>query len=115
MFEPGHLHLSRMQLLPSDVGFSIDIRYEIDEQCTAVHFTLEGEIKGEPLKESFSLPRDTAFNFASNIDHILRHHGVITPEFLSVSAHHEYDEMFEDIRAKLHAWHGEAIDPDHLV
>jgi len=27
MFEPGQLHLARTRLLPTDSGFSIDIRY----------------------------------------------------------------------------------------
>ena len=32
MFEPGHLHINRMRLLPSDSGFSIDIHYTIADQ-----------------------------------------------------------------------------------
>ncbi|MEL0167001.1 MAG: DUF5064 family protein [Pseudomonadaceae bacterium] len=114
MFEPGHLHISRMRLLPSDTGFSIDIRYSIEDQREGVDFTVDGKINDAEIHEHFSLPRDMAFNFASNVDHILRRHGVLKPEFMSLSAHHEYDAMFEDIRARLHAWHGEAIDPQHL-
>ena len=114
MFEPGHLHLSRIQLLPTDTGFNLDIHYSVDAQRSGVEFVVEGEINPQAVRESFSLPRDTAFNFASNIDHLLRRHGVLTREFMSLSAHHEYDAMFEDIRAQLDAWKGEAIDPDHL-
>ncbi|MEO1817687.1 MULTISPECIES: DUF5064 family protein [Pseudomonadaceae] len=114
MFEPGHLHISRLQLLPEDTGYSLDIHYSIDSQRSAVEFVVEGEINQQVVRETFSLPRDTAFNFASNIDHILRRHGVLTREFMSLSAHHEYDAMFEDIRERLNAWNGEAIDPAHL-
>ena len=114
MFEPGHLHINRMRLLPSDSGFSIDIHYTIADQCRAVEFSVDGTINDAEVHEHFSLPRDTAFNFASNIDHILRRHGVLTPEFMSLKAHHEYDAMFEDIRARLHASNGEPIDPGHL-
>ena len=114
MLEPGHLHISRVQLLPTDTGYSLDIRYSVDAQRSGVDFVVEGEINQQAVHENFSLPRDTAFNFASNIDHLLRRHGVLTREFMSLSAHHEYDAMFEDIRAQLDAWKGEAIDPDHL-
>ena len=114
MFEPGHLHISRMRLLPSDTGFSIDIRYDIEGQGKTVDFTVEGKVNDNEVHETFSLPRDTAFNFASNVDHILRRHGVLTPEFMSLATHHEYDAMFEDIRGRLGAWNGEPIDPQHL-
>lgn len=114
MFEPGHLHISRIRLLPSDTGFSLDIRYSIEDQRKGVDFTVDGTVNDNEIHERFSLPRDTAFNFASNVDHILRRHGVLTPEFMSLSAHHEYDAMFEDIRGRLHSWNGEPIDPSHL-
>ena len=114
MFEPGHLHLARMRLLPSDTSFSIDIRYQVEDQGKEVRFTVTGEVNDEPIDEGFTLARDTAFNFASDIDHLLRRHGILSPEFLSLSAHHEYDAMFEDIRGKLHAWHGESINLDNV-
>lgn len=114
MFEPGHLHLARMRLIPGDTGFSIDITYHIAEQGSKVAFDVQGEANDQPINESFDLPRETAFNFASDIDHLLRRYGVLSPEFMSLSTHHEYDAMFDDIRSQLNAWHGEAIDLDQF-
>jgi len=34
---------------------------------------------------------------------------------MSLTTHHEYDAMFENIRSQLHAWHGEAIDLDQFT
>ncbi|SDR97574.1 protein of unknown function [Halopseudomonas sabulinigri] len=115
MFEPGQLHLARMRLLPTDSGFSIDIRYQVEQQGKAVSFHVTGEVNGEAIDEGFTLTRDSAFNFASDIDHLLRRHQVLSPEFMSLTTHHEYDAMFEDIRSQLHAWHGEAIDLDQFT
>ena len=111
MFEPGHLHLARMRLLESDIGFHIDITYRLIDQGKRVRFDVQGQINEEAIEEYFELPRETAFNFASDIDHLLRRHGALSPEFLSLSEHKEYDAMFSDIRDKLNAWHGETIDP----
>tara|TARA_R100001377_G_scaffold55940_1_gene33226 strand:- start:1204 stop:1653 length:450 start_codon:yes stop_codon:yes gene_type:complete len=111
MFEPGHLHLARMRLLESDIGFHIDITYRLIDQGKRMRFDVQGQINEEAIEEYFELPRETAFNFASDIDHLLRRHGALSPEFLSLSEHKEYDAMFSDIRDKLHAWHGETIDP----
>jgi hypothetical protein len=110
MFEPGRLHLARMRLLPNDSGFSLDIRYQVEQESEEVSFHVTGEINGEAIDEHFTLPRDSAFNFASNVDHLLRRHQVLSSEFMSLTTHHEYDAMFEDIRSQLQAWHGEAID-----
>ncbi|WP_353386406.1 DUF5064 family protein [Halopseudomonas sabulinigri] len=81
----------------------------------AVSFHVTGEVNGEAIDEGFTLTRDSAFNFASDIDHLLRRHQVLSPEFMSLTTHHEYDAMFENIRSQLHAWHGEAIDLDQFT
>ena len=54
MFEPGHLHISRVQLLPTDTGYSLDIRYSVDAQRSGVDFVVEGEINQQAVHENFT-------------------------------------------------------------
>ncbi len=61
------------------------------------------------------LPRDTAFNFASDATRVAQKHG-LHPKFGAITrVHKEYDAMFEDIRAKLHAHPGEPVDLERII
>ena len=51
--------------------------------------------------------RDTAFNFASVISRLVAKHGLPANHSPIMRAHQEYDAIFEDIRARLHAEPGE--------
>lgn len=105
MFEPGHLHLVSLPGLDQQ-DINIHIRYEVRQNAESgayVHFDMDGEIDGKPFSDSFELPRDTAFNFASDATRVAQKHG-LHPKFGAITrVHKEYDAMFEDIRAKLHA------------
>lgn len=116
MFEPGHLHLVSLPGLDQQ-DINIHIRYEVRQNAESgayVHFDMDGEIDGKPFSDSFELPRDTAFNFASDATRVAQKHG-LHPKFGAITrVHKEYDAMFEDIRAKLHAHPGEPVDrADH--
>ncbi|MCY1260224.1 hypothetical protein D3C76_898690 [compost metagenome] len=117
MFEPGHLHL---QSLPGMGQGDVDIhlRYEVRheaEKGTFMHFTMTGEIGGNPFTEEWDMSRDTAFNFASDATRIAQKHG-LHPRFGAVTPNHkDYDAMFEDIRQKLNAKSGEPVDLDKVL
>lgn len=116
MYQPGHLHLQHTPIQHQDVAYTLDIHYEVQqgEQGRGLHFTVQGEIAGQPVDESFDLPRDMAVNFASQIDHIARKHGLPKTQVVPVSLHKQYDEMFEDIRRKLELKPGEPLSPEQL-
>ena len=48
------------------------------------------------------------------ISRLVAKHGLPPNHSPIMRAHAEYDAIFEDIRAKLHAKPGEAVDLDHL-
>ena len=117
MFEPGHLHRSSPPGLVGLPNYSIDFYYEVRQdprEGPMLHGRLVGEIDGKPFEEVFEMHRDTAFNFASVISHLVAKHGLPPNHSPIMRAHEEYDAIFEDIRAKLHAKPGEAVDLDHL-
>lgn len=117
MFEPGHLHLVSLPGLDQQ-DINIHIRYEVRQNAESgayVHFDMDGEIDGKPFSDSFELPRDTAFNFASDATRVAQKHG-LHPKFGAITrVHKEYDAMFEDIRAKLHAHPGEPVDLERII
>lgn len=115
MFEPGHLHIAHFALQPHDVGYDIHIRYEVSQTDagTGMHFTLQGEINGKAVDETFDLLKDKAYNFASDASHILEKHGLPKTTDLH-NMHGEYDAMFEDIRHQLHMKSGDPVKPEHL-
>ncbi|MDO8697504.1 MAG: DUF5064 domain-containing protein [Pseudomonadales bacterium RIFCSPLOWO2_12_59_9] len=118
MFEPGHLHRANLPNMPGMPEFAVDIYYEVrndPEQGMMMHFRMVGDINAQSFEEEFELHRDTAFNFASSITRIAAKHG-LHPSFGAVLRNHkEYDLMFEDIREKLKAVPGEAVNLDHLL
>jgi len=114
MFEPGHLHRAS---LPNQPAFSIDLYYEVrrdSQEGTMLHFRMRGEVAGKTFEEEFELHRDTAYNFASVATRIAAKHGLPQSFGPILREHKEFDEMFEDIRAKLKAYSGEPVDLDHL-
>lgn len=117
MFEPGHLHRSSVPGLIGQPTFSIDFYYEVRQDAkegAMLHGRLVGEIEGKPFEEVFEMHRDTAFNFASVISRLIVKHGLPANHSPIMRQHKEYDLIFEDIRTKLHAKPGEAVDFDHL-
>lgn len=117
MFEPGHVHRTHEPLSEGDIGYSIDFHYDVRDDATKgrmLQGRLEGEIDGKPFKDSFELHQDTAFNFASVITRLLTQHGLHPDAGMIMHDHKEYDEVFEDIRAKLGSKPGDSVDLQHL-
>ncbi|TBU99283.1 DUF5064 family protein [Stutzerimonas kirkiae] len=117
MFTPGQLTLHYLPLLPGEVAYDLTLAYEIrqdEHRETFVHFDMSGEIAGKHFQESFELPRDLAFNFASNATRIAIKHGLPPSAVHPVRSHRQYDLMFADIRQKLNAHPGEPIRSEYL-
>jgi hypothetical protein len=116
MFESGHLHLAHPAVLPDDGGYDIHIRYEVSQTADStegMHFIVEGEINGQTFTDEFELPKDKAYNFASEASRIAEKHGL--PKDVDMHAMHgQYDAMFEDIRHKLDMKSGDPVKPEHL-
>ena len=116
-FEPGHLHIERHALNKDDVSYNVYIDYEVTQdpkEGKGMTFTMHGSIQGKALTESFFLPKDQAYNFASNVTRIAEKYGI--PKALSSigSIHKYYDEMFEDVRVQLNMKSGDPVKPEHL-
>lgn len=117
MFEPGHLHRSSVPGVVDQPKFSIDFYYDVRQdpkEGAMLHGRLVGEIEGKSFEETFEMHRDTAFNFASVISRLVVKHGLHANHSPIMRQHKEYDAIFEDIRAKLNAKPGEAVNLDHL-
>lgn len=116
MFEPGHLHLEHSPVQPGDVAYRLDITYapQRDGGATGMHFQVTGDIAGSAVDEGFDLPADLAFNFASDIDHLARRHGLPATQVIPLRLHQQYDAMFSDIQQTLGRHPGDTVDPDHL-
>jgi len=117
MFEPGHLHHASPPGPAGQPAFSVDIHYEVRrdaQEGLMLHFRMLGEVAGKTFEEAFELHRDTAYNFASVASRLAAKHG-LHPDFGPILRDHEdFDNMFEDIRAKLDAHSGDPVDLDHL-
>ncbi|HWD30528.1 DUF5064 family protein [Pseudomonas caricapapayae] len=116
-FEPGHLHIERHALTKDDVSYNLHIDYEVatdPKKGKGMQFTMHGSIQGKDLKEPFFLPKEEAYNFASNVTKIAEKYGI--PKHLSNigSVHKHYDLMFEDIRTQLNMKSGDPIKPEHF-
>lgn len=117
MFEPGHLHRANPFASAEQPVFSIDLYYEVRNdpaEGPMLHMRLQGEVAGKVFEEEFELHRDTAFNFASVASRLAQKHGLPSGSSLIMRGHHEYDLMFEDIRAKLGSHSGDPVNLDHL-
>ncbi|MEA9977705.1 MULTISPECIES: DUF5064 family protein [unclassified Pseudomonas] len=117
MYEPGHLYITRAALQPDDFGYDIHIHYEVHQDPkdgAYMHFSMVGDVNGDAFEDTFDLPRDSAFNFASVANKIAIKHGLPHTATLPLAMHKQYDEMFEDVRAKLAIKSGEPVKPEHL-
>lgn len=116
MFVPGRIEVDQVAngYLPA---MHLLLEYTVDPVSSNqhAHFHLSGQVGQRMVEEKFSMHRDEAYNFLAEIDHRLRRYGVPLPK-ASVFTHHEdYDQMFEDLREKLHTQPGDPIDLDRLV
>ncbi|MGA8137713.1 MULTISPECIES: DUF5064 family protein [Pseudomonas] len=115
-FTPGHLHIERHALNKDDFSYNLSFDYEVAQdpkEGTGMRFTLHGTIEGKSLDESFFMPKDQAFDFARVASHIAQKYGM--PKNASIiSLHKYYDEMFEDVRAKLDVKSGDPMKLEHL-
>lgn len=111
-FEPGHLHIHREPLQPGDFGYDIKIDYQVvqdPEKGKSMQFDMHGQINHKDFKESFTLPKDLAYNFAHYAFQIAVKHGA-PPTADIRTMHKEYDLMFEDIKHQLGIKPGDPID-----
>lgn len=116
-FEPGHMHIERHALNNDDVSYNIYIDYEVTQdpkEGKGMLFKMHGTIFDKPFEESFYLPKDQAYNFASNFTTVVEKHGI--PKIYSQigSSHAYYDKMFEDVRKQLNMQSGDPVKPEHL-
>jgi hypothetical protein len=115
-FEPGHLHIERHALNKDDYSYNLSIDYEVSQdpkEGEGMLFKMHGTVGDKELKEEFFLPKDQAFDFARHAMHIAQKYG-LPKEANIASMHKTYDEMFEDVRAKLDVKSGDPIKPEHL-
>ncbi|WP_073522966.1 DUF5064 family protein [Pseudomonas fluorescens] len=116
-FEPGHLHIERHALNKDDVSYDLRLDYEVvtdDREGKGMQFTLHGSIQGKDMKETFFLPKDQAYNFASNVTKIVEKYGIPKAHSSVGSQHKHYDLMFEDVRKQLDMKSGDPVKPEHL-
>lgn len=114
-FEPGHLHIERHALTDDDVSYNLCIDYEVTQDPEkGMQFTMHGSILGKDMEEKFFLPKDQAYNFASNVTHIAEKYGIPKTHSGIGSVHKHYDAMFEDVRAQLDMKSGDPVNPEHL-
>ncbi|VVN72510.1 hypothetical protein PS685_05118 [Pseudomonas fluorescens] len=116
-FKPGHMHFERHALNKDDVSYNVCIDYEVSQdpkEGKGMLFTMHGSIQGKELKETFFLPKDQAYNFASNVTKIAEKYGIPKVHSQIGSTHKFYDKIFEDMREKLNMKSGDPVKPEHL-
>ena len=116
-FEQGHLHIERHALNKEDVSYNLCIDYELatdPKEGKGMQFTMHGTIQGKEMTETFFLPKDQAYNFASNVTKIAEKHGVPKDKSSIASIHTHYDAMFEDVRSQLDMKSGDPVDIERL-
>jgi hypothetical protein len=116
-FEPGQLHIERHALNKDDVSYNVYLDYEVSKDPKGekgMLFTMHGNIQGKDMKESFFLPKDQAYNFASNVTKIAEKYGIPKAYSSINSMHKYYDHMFEDVRVQLNMKSGDPVKPEHL-
>jgi hypothetical protein len=116
-FEPGHLHIERHAVNKHDVSYNLQIDYEVTTDPKGekgMQFTMHGSIQGKDMTESFFLPKDQAYNFASNVTKIAEKYGIPKTHSNIGSIHKPYDLMFEDVRVQLNMKSGDPVKPEHL-
>ena len=116
-FEQGHLHIERHALNKEDVSYNLCIDYELatdPKEGKGMQFTMHGTIQGKEMTETFFLPKDQAYNFASNVTKIAEKYGIPKTHSQIGSIHKHYDLMFEDVRVQLNMQSGDPVKPEHL-
>ena len=74
---------------------------------------MHGKINNTDFNESFTLPKDMAYNFAHDAFQIAVKYGI--PKTADIRAMHGYyDKMFSDVLAQLNHKPGDPIKPEHL-
>ncbi|MGP4957236.1 DUF5064 family protein [Pseudomonas helleri] len=116
IFKPGYLHIERESLGPHDFSYEIVIKYQVvqdPKEGKSMQFDMHGQINGKDFKESFTLPKDMAFDFARVGFKIAVKNGM--PKDATIwSMHKQYDAMFEDVRKQLGHELGDPVKPEHL-
>lgn len=116
-FEPGHLHIERHALTSDDVSYNVYIDYEVTQdprEGKGMQFKMHGTIQGREFDETFYLPKDQAYNFASNVTKIAEKYGIPKTHSQIGSIHKHYDLMFEDVRVQLNMQSGDPVKPEQL-
>ncbi|WAB97161.1 DUF5064 family protein [Pseudomonas putida] len=118
-FEPGHVHIERTALNTNDHSYDLNIEYEATQdpkEGRGVQFRLHGSIEGKPVDETFFLAKDQVLpSFLMVLSRKAQNHLTPPKKFETLSSPHKiYDQMFEDIRAKLDVKSGDPIKPEHL-
>ncbi|MFJ4053484.1 DUF5064 family protein [Pseudomonas sp. WHRI 8519] len=118
-FEPGHVHIERVALNNNDHSYDLKIEYEATQdpkEGRGVQFRLHGSIEGKPVDETFFLAKDQVLpSFLMVLSRKAQNHLTPPKKFETLSSPHKiYDQMFEDIRAKLDVKSGDPIKPEHL-
>ncbi|MCI0912219.1 MULTISPECIES: DUF5064 family protein [Pseudomonas] len=118
-FEPGHVHIERTALNTHDHSYDLNIEYEATQdpkEGRGVQFRLHGSIEGKPVDETFFLAKDQVLpSFLMVLSRKAQNHLTPPKKFETLSSPHKiYDQMFEDIRAKLDVKSGDPIKPEHL-
>ena len=116
IFNPGYLHIERESLGPHDFSYEIVIKYQVvqdPKEGKSMQFDMSGQINGKEFKESFTLPKDMAFDFARVGFKIAVKNGI--PNNANIlSMHKYYDLMFKDVREQLDVKPGDPVKPEHL-
>ena len=81
-------------------------------QRHAVHHAWQHS--GQGHEETFFLPKEEAYNFASNVTKIAEKYGIPKTHSQIGSVHKHYDLMFEDIREQLDMKSGDPVNPEHF-
>jgi len=116
-FTPGHLHIERHALNKDDVSYDINLDYEVatdPKEGKGIQFKMHGTIQGKDMNEPFFLPKEQAYNFASNVTKIAEKYGIPKAYSSIGSVHKHYDAMFEDVRVQLNMKSGDPIKPEHF-
>lgn len=103
-FTPGHLHRANKTPIDGQPAYCVSLYYDVlhdEKEGSILHMRLVGEVEGKPVDESFSLPRSTAYNFASVATRLAHKHGMPRDNGLIKYNHKLYDLMYADIRKRL--------------
>ncbi|KAF1311093.1 DUF5064 domain-containing protein [Pseudomonas sp. SG-MS2] len=118
-YQSGHVHIERTALNANDHSYDLSIEYEATQdprEGRGIQFHMRGSIEGKEVSETFFLPKDQVLpSFLMILSRKAQSHLPPHKKFETLSSPHKiYDQMFEDIRAKLDVKSGDSIKPEHL-